>query len=234
MHTVAVIPARAGSKRIPNKNIKSFAGQPMIVHSILTLKEAGVFDRIIVSTDSEEIAAVAKAHGAEVPFMRPSELADDHTPTAPVLLHALKALLDADYSVDFLCSLYAAAPFARAKDLRMGLDMIRKENVASVLSVTTFPFPIFRAVKIIESGHLRMFWPEHELTRSQDLPDAYHDAGQFYWLDAKAFLGNPKLYTPDAMPVILPRHLVQDIDTPEDWTRAELMHKAIHSPEFIA
>jgi pseudaminic acid cytidylyltransferase len=233
-HVVAVVPARAGSKRIPNKNIKFFAGKPMIAHSLLALQEAGIFDRIIVSTDAEEIATVAKTYGAEAPFMRPKELADDHTPTAPVLLHALKFLFDADYAVDFLCCLYATAPFVRVESLRKGLDLIKEKKSASAFSVTTFPFPIFRALKIDESGHLQMFWPEHELTRSQDLPHAYHDAGQFYWVDAKAFLQNPKIYTPDALPVILSRHLVQDIDTPEDWIRAELMYQALNPPKAVA
>ena len=227
MKTVAIIPARAGSKRIPLKNIKTFAGKPMIAHSILALQQSELFDRIVVSTDSEEIATVAKGYGAEVPFLRPKELSDDHTPTAPVLLHALRFLMESGCDVDYVCCLYAAAPFVRAEYIRKGLELLRKRGSSAAFSVTTFPFPIFRALKIIETGHLQMFWPEYELTRSQDLPHAYHDAGQFFWVDAKTFLERPRLYAPDALPVILPRHLVQDIDTPEDWARAELMYQAL-------
>jgi pseudaminic acid cytidylyltransferase len=231
MHTVAIIPARAGSKRIPNKNIKPFAGKPVIAHSIQALQEAGVFDRILVSTDSEAIAAVARECGAEVPFMRPKELSDDHTPTAPVLLHALRFLVDGGYSVAYVCCLYAAAPLVQAGFIRQGFALIRQHNIGSVFSVASFEFPIFRAMKINEQGYLEMFWPEHELTRSQDLPAAYHDAGQFYWLDAARFLKKPCVYTPDAMPVMIPRYLVQDIDTPEDWERAEFMHHALAAAE---
>jgi pseudaminic acid cytidylyltransferase len=231
MHTVAIIPARGGSKRIPLKNIKVFAGKPMIAHSIQTLQGTGVFDRIIVSTDSDQVARVAQQYGAEVPFIRPRELADDHTPTSPVLAHAVESLQAAGYTVDYFCCLYAAAPMAHPEYIRQGFDLIREKKVTSVFSVTSFPFPIFRALKMTESGHLQMFWPEHELTRSQDLPHAYHDAGQFYWLETKTFLERQRIYASDAMPVILPRHLVQDIDTPEDWQRAELMYEALQSSE---
>lgn len=227
MHTVAIIPARGGSKRIPNKNIKLFAGKPIIAYSIEAAKESRLFDRIIVSTDSEEIISVASCYGAEAPFVRPKDLADDHTPTAPVLEHALVSLRGTGYEVEYFCCIYATAPFVRTGYIREGYDMIRKSRIGSVFSVTSFGFPIFRALKIREDGGIEMFWPAHELTRSQDLPKAYHDAGQFYWLESKTFLENPRLYTLDALPVILPRHLVQDIDTPEDWVRAEIMFKSL-------
>jgi pseudaminic acid cytidylyltransferase len=227
MHTVAIIPARGGSKRIPNKNIKLFAGKPIIAYSIEAAKESGLFDRIIVSTDSQEIVSVASSCGAETPFIRPKDLADDHTPTAPVLHHVLVSLRETGYEVDYFCCIYATAPFLKTEYIRHGYDMIRKSRVGSVFSVTSFGFPIFRALKIKEDGRLEMFWPAHELTRSQDLPKAYHDAGQFYWLEGKTFIGQPRLYTPEALPVILPRHLVQDIDTPEDWERAEIMFKSL-------
>jgi pseudaminic acid cytidylyltransferase len=226
-HAVAVVPARAGSKRIPHKNIKPFAGKPMIAHSIAALQSAGVFDRIIVSTDSDQIAKIAQEFGAETPFMRPRELADDFVPTAPILTHALNFLTESGYPVAYLCCLYATAPLVQPQYIRQGYQLIREKKVGSVFSVTSFDFPIFRALKITDSGQLEMFWPEHELTRSQDLPQAYHDAGQFYWVDARRFREVPKLYTKDAMPVILPRYLVQDIDTEEDWTRAELMYKLL-------
>ena len=227
MHTVAIIPARGGSKRILKKNIKAFAGKPIIAYSIEAAKESRLFDRIIVSTDSQEIVSVASHYGAEAPFIRPKELADDLTPTAPVLHHALVSLLQTGYEVDYFCCIYATAPFVKAKYIREGYDRIRTNRVSSAFSVTSFGFPIFRALKIREDGRLEMFWPAHELTRSQDLPKAYHDAGQFYWLESKRFMDHPRLYSPDAFPVFLPRHLVQDIDTPEDWERAEIMFKSL-------
>jgi pseudaminic acid cytidylyltransferase len=222
---IAIIPARGGSKRIPDKNIKAFSGKPIIAFSIETAKISGLFEKIIVSTDSREIAHIAKEYGAEVPFMRPKELSDDFTPTAPVLLHALKRLRENGVAPNYVCCIYAAAPFVQPDYIKKGLGLIMSKRVASVYSVTTFPFSIFRALNISEAGYLRMFWPEHELTRSNDLPEAYHDAGQFYWLDRKKFLKSKKIYSGDALPIILPRGLVQDIDTPEDWESAEAMYE---------
>jgi len=224
---IAIIPARGGSKRIPGKNIKLFAGKPIIAYSIEAAKASGVFDRIIVSTDSDEIAQVASAYGAEIPFLRPQELSDDHTPTAPVIAHAIQWVKDRGDSPEFACCIYATAPFVTPGFIKEGYGTIVRYNVASVFSVTTFSFPIFRSLRITDQGTLAMFWPEHELTRSQDLPEAYHDAGQFYWLKVDAFLASGKMYTSDAMPVILPRYLVQDIDTPEDWVTAEKMFQAL-------
>jgi pseudaminic acid cytidylyltransferase len=222
---LAIIPARGGSKRIPDKNIKLFLGKPIISYSIKTAKISGLFDKIIVSTDSQEIARTAKEYGAEVPFMRPKKLSDDFTPTAPVLLHALKWIEENGVFPNYLCCIYATAPFVQPDYIKKGLGMITRKSVSSVFSVTAFPFSIFRALNISGAGCLRMFWPEHELTRSNDLSEAYHDAGQFYWLDSKKFLKTKKLYTGDALPVILPRYLVQDIDTPEDWETAEVMYE---------
>lgn len=226
MINVAVIPARGGSKRIPGKNIKYFAGKPIISYSIEAAKASGIFDRIIVSTDSEDIADVARSAGAEVPFARPSELSDDHTPTAPVLEHAVKWLESKGCSVKYLCCIYPTAPFVRSEDLIRGYELLIEDSVSCVFSVTEFEFTIFRGLKINDEGFIEMFWPEHELTRSQDLPQAYHDAGQFYWLDSGKFLKNKKLYAKDAKPIILPRVLVQDIDTLEDWETAEIMYEA--------
>ena len=226
---IAIIPARGGSKRIPGKNIKSFAGKPLISYSIEAALACGVFDHVAVSTDSEEIAAVAEAAGASVPFMRPEELSDDHTPTAPVITHAIEWFADAVARPDYACCIYATAPFLRPQYLIQGLEEMRRAGCATVYSVTSFPFPIFRGLKINEDGSLAMFWPEHELTRSQDLPEAYHDAGQFYWVDCGRFLAEPRLYARDSRPVVLPRYLVHDIDTPEDWTTAEYMYRALES-----
>lgn len=225
--TVAIIPARGGSKRIPNKNVRAFAGKPMIAYPIAAALRSGVFDRVIVTTDSEEIAETAVAHGAEAPFRRPAHLADDYTATAPVVVHALEWLAAQGDPATHACCIYATAPFIRPDDLADGHRILRETGASSAFSITSFAFPIFRALRITDDGHLAMFWPEHRLTRSQDLPDAFHDAGQFYWIDVARFLADPNFYAADARPVVLPRHLVQDIDTPEDWTTAEHMHRAL-------
>ena len=224
---VAIIPARGGSKRIPNKNIKLFAGHPIISYSINAAQKSRLFDRIIVSTDSEEIVKVAKSYGAEVPFIRPSELADDLTGTAPVLLHALNWLDDHGYTTDYFCCIYATAPFIQAVYIKKGFDLIKDKDAVTAFSVTTFPSPIFRALKIDENGHMKMFWPEHENSRSNDLPEAYHDAGQFYWGNTEKFVRGKTFFSSDAVPVVLPRYLVQDIDTPEDWETAEKMYSVL-------
>lgn len=224
---VAIIPARGGSKRIPGKNIKLFAGKPMIAWSIEAARQSELFNRIIVSTDSEEIAVVAREYGAETPFLRPIELADDFTPTAEVILHALAWIGEQGEVVDCACCLYATAPLVQPRFLREGFNLLCRSGAASVFTVTSFPASVHRALKIEEDGHLSMFWPEYELTRSQDLPEAYHDAGQFYWLNGQRFLAERKIYSHDARPVILPRYLVQDIDTLEDWTMAEAMYAAL-------
>lgn len=224
---IAVIPARGGSKRIPGKNIRPFHDRPMIAWSIEAAKSADLFDQILVSTDSEEIAAVARQWGAQTPFLRPAEISGDHVGTASVLEHALRWLESRGDTPQQLCCIYATAPFLQAEYLRQGLEILLSAGCSSCFSVTSFAFPILRALSIRPDGTLRMLWPEHENTRSQDLPEAFHDAGQFYWLDSQKFLATRKLYGEDARPVLLPRHLVQDIDTPEDWARAELMFQAL-------
>jgi len=224
---IAIIPARGGSKRIPNKNIKSFVGQPIISYSIKAAQAADLFDRIIVSTDSEEIAEVAKIYGAEVPFIRPAELADDFTGTIPVLLHALNWLSEHGFATDYFCCIYATAPFIQPEHIIEGFNLLKKRNAATAFSVTTFPYPIFRALKIGEDGCIEMFWPEHENSRSNDLPEAYHDAGQFYWGNTEKFLRGKTFFSSDAVPIVIPRYLVQDIDTPEDWEKAEKMYSVL-------
>ncbi len=221
----AVIPARGGSKRIPGKNIRPFANRPMICHSIAAARASGLFDAIVVSTDSEEIARVARDCGAETPFLRPASLADDQTPIAPVLLHALAELEARGRGVDNLCLIYATAPFLTPEALREGLRVLEERRADAVFSVTSFPAPVQRALTLDARGRLRMLWPEHEVTRSQDLPQAFHDAGQFHWVRASALRATGRLYMENAYPVIIPRHLSQDIDTPEDWDRAEMLFR---------
>lgn len=224
---LAVIPARGGSKRIPRKNIKDFCGQPMIARSIAAARQSGCFDRIIVSTDDHEIADVARILGAEVPFMRPPELSDDHTGTIPVMAHAISWQQLHGEAAEQVCCIYATAPFVVADDIARGLQLLQDSAARYAFSVTSYPFPIQRAIRLTASGHVAMFSPEHFNTRSQDLEEAYHDAGQFYWGDAAAWLDGTPIFSEAAVPVILPRHRVQDIDTPEDWARAEIMFRAL-------
>lgn len=199
----------------------------MISYSIKAAKASGIFDHIIVTTDSEKIAETAREFGAEVPFMRPAELSEDLTTTAPVITHAIQSLAERGMPAQYACCIYATAFFVRPHYIKKGFELLKAKNVSSVFSVTSFPFQIFRALRITKDDNLEMFWPEHELTRSQDLPEAYHDAGHFYWLDCETFLKEQRIYASDTMPVILPRYLVQDIDTPEDWETAERMFKAL-------
>lgn len=226
---LAVIPARGGSKRIPRKNIKLFCGKPMIGWSIEAAQQSGCFDQIIVSTDDVEIAEVARQFGAAVPFMRPAELSDDHTGTIPVIRHAVEWFNAQGRVVEQVCCLYATAPFVRVEDIQRGLKILNEMGSDYAFSVTSYPFPIQRAIRITEQGRVEMFNPEHFNTRSQDLEEAYHDAGQFYWGRASAWLQGTMIFSPDSAPVLLPRHRVQDIDTPEDWLRAEWMFKAMHA-----
>lgn len=226
---LAIIPARGGSKRIPRKNIKPFCGKPMIAWSIEAALKSGCFDRVIVSTDDDEIAEVARQYGAEVPFMRPLELSDDHTGTIPVIRHAIEMINSQGRVVEQACCLYATAPFIQAEDLRRGLGILQGRRGDYAFSVTSYAFPIQRAIRLTPEGRVEMFNPEHFNTRSQDLEEAYHDAGQFYWGRADAWLQGKMIFSPASLPVMLPRHRVQDIDTPEDWVRAEWLFKAMQA-----
>ncbi|VEF09892.1 acylneuraminate cytidylyltransferase [Pseudomonas fluorescens] len=224
MSCVAIIPARGGSKRIPRKNLKLFDGVPMIVRSIRTALDSGLFKAVVVSTDDEEIAEIARANGAEVPFMRPADLADDFTGTAAVIVHALQHLPAFDYA----CCIYATAPLLQARYLRKGLELLARHPSRSfAFSVCRFGFPVQRALTLDGEGALTSMYPEFRHTRSQDLPEAFQDAGQFYWGRSAAWLRGETLFSPASLPVILPRHLVQDIDTPEDWQRAEYLYAAL-------
>ncbi|MDB4510176.1 pseudaminic acid cytidylyltransferase [Akkermansiaceae bacterium] len=226
---IAIIPARGGSKRIPRKNIKEFRGKPMIAWSIDAALASGCFDVVLVSTDDEEIAEIARNYGAAVPFLRPPELSDDFTPTIPVLRNAV-----AEYEkysgkrVNFGCCIYATAPFVSAEKLKEGIAFLESDgDLDFAFSVTSFPFPIQRALKLGDDGRVSMFQPEHELSRSQDLRESYHDAGQFYWFRPSSLEGRGGFFSARARPVVLPREEAQDIDTPEDWQCAELIHEIL-------
>jgi len=224
---IAIIPARGGSKRIPRKNIKTFCGKPMIAWSIEAAKEANLFDRIIVSTDDEEIAKVAKKWGAEVPFMRPAELSNDFAGTTEVITHATKWAQDQGWLLEAVCCIYATAPFVRQNDLQRGLDALRSGPWAYAFTAAEYAAPVFRSFKQVESGGIEMFFPEHFSTRSQDLPMALHDAGQFYWGRPNAWLSSVRIFDRHSTPVFIPRWRVQDIDTVDDWVRAEMMAPVI-------
>lgn len=229
---VVVIPARGGSKRIPRKNIREFAGLPMIAHSIRAAAASGVAERIVVSTDDDEIAAIARSQGAETPFLRPEALANDHAGTMEVVQHAIGELIGQGCRPEYVCCLYATAPFVTGELLRRGLATLIDSGRSYAFPVTTFGFPIQRALRIEAGGGLEPIYPEYRFTRSQDLEEAYQDAGQFYWGKTAAWQAGEMLYSPASAPIQVPRHLVQDIDTPEDWERAEWLYRAWqHSQE---
>jgi len=221
---IALITARGGSKRIPKKNIKPFFGQPIIGYPIKAALNAGCFDKIIVSTDSEEIAEIAKSFGAEVPFIRPHEISNDHASTMDVIEHALNFYTKNRIEVEAICCIYPTAPFVRGSDLKSGYDLYVKHNAMYVFSATSFPFPIQRGFYLDAEGRVNMFQPEHLLTRSQDLEEAYHDAGQFYWCRPEAVNNRLPIFAPHSVPVLMDRSRVQDIDTPEDWDFAEKLY----------
>lgn len=223
---LAVIPARGGSKRIPRKNIRPFGGRPMIAWSIAAARTSGLFDRIIVSTDDREIAETARALGAEVPFFRPANLSGDHTGTVPVIAHAVDWQNTQGEPAEEVCCIYATAPFIEVDDLRRGLVILQESGADFAFSVTRYAAPIQRALRVRQDNRVEMFDAHQFNTRSQDLEEAWHDAGQFYWGRAEAWLSGKPLFGTHAAPVVLPRHRVQDIDTPEDWDRAELLLRA--------
>jgi len=225
---LCVIPARGGSKRIPRKNIKDFNGKPMIAYSIEAALKSNCFDRVIVSTDDQEIADVAKGYGAEIPFMRPEELADDYAGTLPVIKQAIEWFDNNDQSPTEVCCLYATAPFVQAELLKKAYQQMQNTGAEYCFTATSFPFPIQRAIKVTANNRVEMFQADQFNQRSQDLEEAFHDAGQFYWGSAEAFKAMKPIFSDIASTYLLPRHLVQDIDTPEDWIRAELMAQVLN------
>lgn len=226
---IALIPARGGSKRIPRKNLRSFCGKPLIAWSIDAALASSQFDKVIVSTDDEEIAQYAREKGALVPFFRPPELSDDHAITRDVVNHALTWLAENDKPANYCCVLYATAPFVTSNDLVNAFAQLKSSKRDFCFAATSFPFPIQRAFYFTQQGDIEMFDKKQMKTRSQDLQEAYHDAGQFYWGKADAFLQNLPMYSHHASAFLMPRYRVQDIDTKEDWETAELLFSAINS-----
>jgi N-acylneuraminate cytidylyltransferase len=226
---IAVIPARGGSKRIPRKNIKLFCGKPIIAWSIEVAIASDCFDKVLVSTDDPIIASIAKEYGAEVPFLRPKTLADDFIGTSDVVEHAINWAADNWTGLTNICCLYATAPFLSASDLRDSYQLLEKSNADYVFSATKYLYPIQRALRCRKDGLVEMIFPEHANTRSQDLEDLWHDAGQFYWGKVQAWLERKNIFLANSMPFVLPSYRVQDIDTLEDWHRAELAFIALNS-----
>jgi pseudaminic acid cytidylyltransferase len=231
---ICVIPARSGSKRIPRKNIKEFNGKPIIAYSIEAALKSNCFSQVIVSTDDAEISEVAKKYGANVPFVRPDELSNDYVGTLPVIKHTIEWLEDKNNYIENVCCLYATAPFVQSKIISNAYKQLKKSRADYCFSVTSFAFPIQRAIRILHGDKVNMFYPEYFNTRSQDLDEAFHDAGQFYWGKAQAFKAELPIFSEVSSPYFLPRHLVQDIDNIEDWIRAEVMFKVLQETEVLS
>ena len=225
---IAIITARGGSKRIPRKNIKLFCGKPVIQYSIEAAIESEVFDKVMVSTDDFEIAEISKKYGAEVPFMRSNKTADDYATTADVLFEVLSEYEKRGYTVEQFCCIYPTAPFITAEKLRKGMDLLRQNQVDSVVPVVKYSFPPQRSF-VVKEGILRMTSPEFVNTRSQDLEAVYHDCGQFYCVNTESFKKQKKVYMEKSLPFIFPETEVQDIDDETDWKIAEMKYELMIS-----
>jgi len=222
---VAIIPARGGSKRIPRKNIRKFNGKPIIAWSILAAQKSKLFDCIIVSTDDYEIKTIAETYGAIVPFIRPSNISDDNTPTVHVIAHAIKKINKLyQQQVKYACCIYPCSPLVLSTDLIKASIILEDSKEDFVYPVVEYPHPIFRSMRRSENGRMEFVYPEYELTRTQDLERAFHDAGQFYWGRADAWLQLKKMHT-DGIGMEIPSYRVVDIDTEDDWKRAEVLFK---------
>ena len=223
-NALAIITARGGSKRIPRKNIKDFLGRPIITYSIDAAINSECFDEVMVSTDDEEIASIARKSKAVVPFLRTSKTSDDFASTADVITEVIMEYSKLDKRFTYACCIYPTAPFLTVAKLKAGFELIKDSDCDAVIPVVRFDYPVQRALEI-NDGRLKMIWPENHDARSQDLKPAYHDAGQFYWINVARFLKNKTLFGDDLLPLELPASEVQDIDNEEDWQIAELKYK---------
>ena len=224
---VAIIPARGGSKRIPRKNIIDFCGKPMIAWSIEAALSAGIFERVVVSTDDDEIAKISKEYGAEVPFKRPQEIADDYTGTIDVIKHSAAELIKSNANIKNICCIYATVPFLFVNDILKGYEILKDSKFEYVFAATEYSYPIQRSFFINKEKNLEMFYPENFQARSQDLVKAYHDAGQFYWGKLETWLNKKKVFTNKSKPIFLPNYRVQDIDNFDDLAKAELIFNMV-------
>ncbi len=222
--TLAIIPARGGSKRIPRKNIKFFLGNPIIKYSIEASLKSKCFDEVMISTDDKEIAKIAQKYRAKVPFYRSAKNSSDYATTPDVIEEVLKEYQKRGKVFKYCCCIYPTAPFVTAKKLKKGFEKLKKTSADSVVPIVRFSYPIQRALKI-EKGKFKMIWPKNLNARSQDLMLIYHDAGQFYWLKVESFLKQKKLFAKHSVPIEVPESEVQDIDHKKDWKIAELKFK---------
>jgi pseudaminic acid cytidylyltransferase len=227
MSNICIIPARGGSKRIPRKNIKTFLGKPIIAYSIEAALNSNLFDEVMVSTDDEEIAAIAIQYGAKVPFLRSDENSNDYADTVDVILEVLQNYNHMDKIFTYACCIYPTAPLIQIKHLKNAYQILVKHNFETVFPITSFSFPILRALQLDDYSKVSMIWPENMTKRSQDLAPSYHDAGQFYWIKISDFEQNKKLYSDYTSCIILNELEVQDIDNESDWMIAELKYKLI-------
>jgi pseudaminic acid cytidylyltransferase len=225
---ICVIPARGGSKRIPRKNIRNFCGKPMLAWAIGHALQSELFDKVIVSTDDKDVADVARAAGAETPFLRPAVLPDDLTPTAPVIAHAVEACLEIGWCIEYACCIYPCVPFLETSDLTAAFRLLQRYDTSFVYPVTDYDHPIQRAMRRLPTGQMQLLQPEHELTRTQDLEKTYHDTGQFYWARASSWTAYTMVHSAGTG-LIVPNWRVFDIDNDDDWKRAELLYKAINN-----
>ena len=224
---ICIIPARGGSKRIPKKNIKNFLGKPIISYPIKLALESNLFDKVIVSTDSKEISKIAIKYGAQVPFLRPKKLANDYIGTHEVIGHAVNWLENKSVKIDYACCIYPTSPLINKKDLIRGYDLIKNKKCDSVIASTCFSYPIFRSFKKLSNGGLKMIFPKYFNSRSQDLPKIYHDAGLFYWARPSIWKKKPQKFGKKNFIVEIPNYRVQDIDTYDDWKKAEVIYKVL-------
>jgi N-acylneuraminate cytidylyltransferase len=227
MGNLCIIPARGGSKRIPRKNIKSFCGKPIIAYSIEAALKSNLFDEVMVSTDDEEIAAIAIQYGAKVPFMRSTKNADDYAGTVDVLLEVLTEYEKQNTTFNNVCCIYPTAPFVSPDRLSEAYKMLNEKQYDSVFPICAFSFPILRALQLTNNNKVSMIWPENMTKRSQDLVPAYHDAGQFYWCKTLSLTTDRKLYTDNSGAIVLNETEVQDIDNESDWLIAEMKFKLL-------
>lgn len=227
MSNIAIITARGGSKRIPKKNIKEFCGKPIIAYSIEAALDSGIFDEVMVSTDSAEIADVAKEYGAKVPFLRSDENSNDYATTADVIEEVIRIYQEEGRIFDTFACIYPTAPFITAEKIREAFQNMIESEADATLSVVRFSYPPQRAF-IIKNGFITYQYPEHEKSRSQDLEPIYHDCGQFYICDTKEFLSSKSLIQTKTAPYMIPEEEVQDIDTPSDWKIAEAKYEALY------
>lgn len=225
MKRIAIIPARGGSKRIPRKNIKDFLGMPIIAYSIKAAIDSGIFDEVMVSTDDEEIATISKKYGANVPFLRSKETANDYATTADVINEVLNSYKDQGTEFDVICCLYATAPFVTSERLKKAAELLDTRQFDSAFTCVAFSYPVQRGLEIDAEGRIAMKWPEYKLSRSQDLPQIYHDAGQFYFATVPSFKKTNGFWGDNTAPIILSELEVQDLDTNTDWAIAEMKYK---------